>query len=149
MSTTVVGIGAPFRGDDAAGPAVVRRLRAGGLPAGVRTLELPDPSDLVAVLEQEDEVIVVDAVVGGPVGAVIELDPEHTDPAEPVAVSSHGVGVLQAITLAKHLAGSRPIAHTRLIGVGIEAPQALRSGLSPEVAAAVERAAEMIRGLTG
>ncbi len=148
MSTTVVGIGATFRGDDAAGPAVVRRLRAEGLPRGVRTLELPDPSDLVAVLEQEDDVIVVDAVVGGPAGVIIELDPEHADPAEPVAVSSHGVGVMQAIALAKNLSHGRPIARTRLIGVGIERPQALRAGLSPEVAAAVEHAAALIRRLT-
>ena len=148
MSTTVVGIGAPFRGDDAAGPAVIRRLRTVGLPEGVTTLEMRDPSDLVAVLEQEDEVIVVDAVVGGPAGAVIELDPDQVDPAAPLAVSSHGVGVLQAIALAKHLAGGRPIAHTRLIGVGIEPPRGYRPGLSPEVAAAVQHAADLIRDLT-
>ncbi len=149
MSTTVVGIGQAFRGDDAAGPAVVRRLRATGLPDGVHALEMPDPSLLVDLLEHEDEVIVVDAVVGGPAGAVIALDPEHADPSEPVAVSSHGVGVLQAIALAKQLNQGRPIAHTRRIGVGIERPQGLKAGLSPEVAAAVDRAADLIRSLTG
>ena len=146
--TTVVGIGQPFRGDDAAGLAVVRRLRAGGLPDGVRAVEMPDPTDLIALLEQEDDVIVVDAVVGGPAGTVLELDVEQLDPAEPLAVSSHGVDVQRAIALARTLAHGR-IAHTRLIGVGIERPNGLRAGLSPGVSAAVARAAELIRGLTG
>jgi len=144
---TVVGIGQPFAGDDGAGPAVIAALRHARLPAGVDVLELPDPADLIPVLERGGEVIVVDAVVGGPVGALIELDPDQRDPAEPLAVSSHGVGVMQALALARAVAGDRPVAHTRVFGIGIARPFITMRRLTPAVAAAVNRAARVIARL--
>jgi hydrogenase maturation protease len=144
MPVTVVGFGQPGAGDDGAGPAVLEALRRRGLPRGVRALALADPSALVPLLEAGGEVIVVDAVVGAPLGAVLELDSEDLDPAAPLAVSSHGIGVQQAIALARVLAGDRSLAHTRILGVGIERPVVRSTRLSPKVAAAIPRAADAI-----
>lgn len=145
MAVTVVGIGQSFAGDDGAGPAVIEALRAGGLPEGVRALELADPADLVPLLEQDDDVIVVDAVVCGTAGHVVELDPSEGDPAEPLAVSSHGIGVLQAIALARALCGR--VARTRILGITIERPLFNATRLSPRVAAAVPQATAAVRAM--
>jgi hydrogenase maturation protease len=147
MAVTVVGIGQPYAGDDGAGPAVVDALRTAGLPEGVRALEMTDPADLVPLLEEDDDVIVVDAVVCGTAGHVVELDPSENDPAEPLAVSSHGVGVLQAIALARALTGGRHVARTRIVGITIERPLLPSHRLSPKVAAAVPQATAAIRAM--
>lgn len=146
MAVTVVGIGQPFAGDDGAGPAVIEALRSTGLPDGVRALELSDPADLVPLLEHDEDVIVVDAVVCGTAGHVVELDPSEGDPAEPLAVSSHGIGVLQALALARALTRGH-VARTRILGITIERPLFQGTKLSPKVAAAVPQATAAIRAM--
>ncbi len=149
MSVTVVGFGQAGAGDDGAGPAVLAALRRRGVPPGVTVLDLAEPSALVPLLEAGGDVIVVDAVAGAPVGAVMELDAGDLDPAAPQAVSSHGIGVLQALALAHALSGDRPLARTRILGVGIKRPVVRAARLSPKVAAAVPRAASAVLRMLG
>ncbi len=105
----VFGLGNPDRGDDAAGRLVARRLRE-MLPADVTVLDQDgDAASLVPALRAQDAVWLVDAACSGaPAGTVHRLDCAAGDapPAGP-ASSSHGLGVAEALALARAL-GSLP-----------------------------------------
>lgn len=141
MSTRLVAcLGNELRGDDAAGLLVARELRA-SLPAGV---DLEEHSGDVVMLGESmarhAEVVVIDAVVA-PVasGSVLELDPKDAAAAR-VRSSSHGLGVLEALAIARAL-GAEP--HVRLIGI-VGSQFAL--GSKP-TAAVVTAASELARSL--
>ncbi len=132
----VIGLGNAWRRDDAAGLEVARRL-------GGRALE-GEPAGLIEALEGADEAVVVDAVSSGaPPGTVHRLEAGSSPlPAELFGVSStHALGLAEAVELARAL-GRLP---ARVVVYGIEgADFAPGSGLSPEVAAAVDRVVEEV-----
>ena len=99
-------------------------------------------------LEEGRRVVVVDAVVGGGApGAVMRLDARALA-AGPTPLSSHGIGVAEAIELARTLYGEGAVARVEIVGVAIDRPAAgARIGLSPAVAAAVEPAARLAASL--
>jgi hydrogenase maturation protease len=132
--TTVVGVGNEWRGDDAAGIEVARRLRA-ALP-DVRVLEVGgDPAALLDAWEGGGEVVVVDAIRSGATpGTIHRLDASALPPGLRSA-STHALGLADAVELARAL--DRLPARLDLYGIeagGLE-PGA---GLSPPVALAVE-----------
>jgi hydrogenase maturation protease len=101
----VLGIGNPDRGDDGAGPAVVRRLR--GLLTDETELveENGEAAALLARLEGAEAAFLVDACASGaPAGSVLRFDaaaaplPQHT-----FGLSTHGLGLAEAIELARAL----------------------------------------------
>lgn len=134
----VLGVGRRSRGDDGAGPEVVRRLK-GRVPRDVELLECAgDAGELMERWAGCAVALVVDAArsAGAPgtvhrfeaADAPIALDESHR--------STHGMGVAEAIGLSGAL-GRLP---RRLILYGIEAQAfELGTGLSPEVEAGVER----------
>jgi hydrogenase maturation protease len=62
QTVVFIGVGNPFRSDDAAGRAVARRLR-GEIPSGVKVLEeTGDGTELLEAWKGADCVILVDAV---------------------------------------------------------------------------------------
>ncbi len=133
MSRIVIGLGDPFRRDDAAGLAVAGQVRrVEGHPEPVACLELLDLWDAA------DDVVIVDAVRSGrPPGSVQVFEPL----VRPLEVSegfesTHGLRLLTAIGLAKEL-GRLP---DRLVVYGIEVGD-VKPGvqLSSAVAAAVDR----------
>lgn len=133
MSRMVIGLGNPFRRDDAAGLEAARRIRNAEshvLPVG--GLELLDLWDGV------DEVVVIDAMRSGrPPGSIRVFDAlaELSDVSEGFG-STHGLGLLSAIGLGGEL-GRLP---HRLVVYGIEAGDVAPGvELSPAVVAAVER----------
>jgi hydrogenase maturation protease len=135
----IVGIGQLAAGDDGVGLAVARELAGRGL--AVR--ESADASILLALLEAGHRVVVVDAVAGGgPPGAVIRLDPGALG-AGPTPLSSHGLGVAEAIALARALYGEPAVARLAIVGIAIARPAVHAVGLSPAVAAAVAPAAAL------
>lgn len=147
MRARVIGLGQAAAGDDGVGAAVVAELGRRELPAGTELCRLSDPSALVAWLETDGLVILVDAVLEAPAGRVLELTPDDLAACAPGRVSSHGIGVSQAIELAGVLhdvAGSPTI---RIVAVTIDRPTHYRHGLSAEVAAAVPVAVERVRVL--
>ncbi|MBN1529374.1 MAG: hydrogenase maturation protease [Thermoleophilaceae bacterium] len=137
----MLGIGNPWRGDDAAGLEVARRLRE----AGLRALEREgEPSTLLDAWEGEREVILVDAVSSGcEPGTVHRLDAAAAPlPAELFAVSTHHLSVADAVELARSL-GRLP---ERLELYGIEgAAFDAGGGMTPAVAEAVEAVAAELR----
>lgn len=139
----IVGIGQHAAGDDAVGLLVVRALAARGL----EIRESADASILLTLLEAERRVVVVDAVVGGgPPGAVLRLDTGALA-GGPAPLSSHGLGVADALELARTLYGDHIVANVAIVGVAIDRPTGSTIGLSPAVAAAVEPAATLVAAI--
>lgn len=138
----VIGLGQPARGDDGVGPAVIAALQEAP-PAGVELITLTDTAALIDLLDGTPTIL-VDAVaeVAEP-GAVLELT--VADLAGVSAVSTHGIGVPEALGLAEALHGPAVIAGLQVVGVAITGDVAMGRGLSEAVAAAVPVAAARIR----
>jgi hydrogenase maturation protease len=139
----VVGIGNPFRGDDAAGPEAVRRLRSRAA-AGVEVRECAaDPASLLEAFAGAARVVVVDAMASGePPGTVARFDAILRPlPAEGWRGGTHGLGVAEAVELGRVL-GALPAS---LEVVGIEgACWDHGAPLSPEVDEALDREIERL-----
>ncbi len=102
---TIVGIGNEFRGDDAVGLKVVRRLEI-SKPAGVRTIELTgDQSHLLELMCSTDALIIVDAVQSSaPAGTIFRMDAgKERVPENLMFFSTHSFGSLDAIETARTL----------------------------------------------
>jgi hydrogenase maturation protease len=110
-------------------------------------VQLVEPLDLVSLLESEERVVLVDAVLAAPAGQVVELQPEELASKAAQPASSHGLGAARAIELARALSPGG--AALRIIAVTITPPARYAIGLSPEVAAAVPIAADHIVSLLG
>ncbi len=142
MSLRVIGLGSPH-GDDAIGLAVARRLAREGLPPQVelRTCERPGV-DLLDALAGAGAAVLVDAVRSGSTpGRVEEIDPLALR--EGAGLSSHGLGVAEALALGRVL--RRLPAWLRVVGIEIATTRG--DGLTPPVAAAVGPACERVRAL--
>ena len=143
-TVVLVGAGNRSRGDDGAGPAVAERVAAKRIP-GLRIVQAGD--DAVALLDVwdgADELFVVDACrCGAEPGVVHRLDAAAAALASPsLRPSSHGLGVVEALQLARRVDRLPPTVWLFAIEVGV---CGLGSPLSAPVAAAVERvAAELI-----
>lgn len=139
----VLGVGNPDRGDDGVGRLVARLLH-GRLPTGVSIAECDGGAEEVLDrIAGADNVILIDAAVSGVrAGTIRQVDCVAGDvvPTGGVA-SSHGLGVAEAIALARTL-GCLP---RSCVIYAVEAKR-LTPGdeLSPEVAAAARTVAEHI-----
>lgn len=133
----MIGVGAAFAGDDAAGLMVAERLS--GAPFDV-IASAGVAADLVAAMEGRDDVLIVDACrSGAEVGAVHRLEVGRDPlPGWLAGVSSHGMGVAEAVELARSL-GILP-GRCRIWAIE-GATFTLGAPMSPEVVAAVERCA--------
>ena len=101
----VVGIGNEYRGDDAFGILVARRLRA---PAGgfCRIVEHSgEGASLLELFRDRGKVILLDAVrAGRPPGTVVRLDAsKRRIPARFFQYSTHEFGLAEAVELAREL----------------------------------------------
>ena len=149
MRARVIGLGQPAAGDDGVGLAVLQSLRQRGPLPDVELLEVADDLALVPLLETESTVVLVDAVAGDTPGNVVVLTPEELACRDRGATSTHGIGVAQAIALARVLADGVARAPVRIVAVTIRTPTGYGYGLSPAVAAAVPVAARRVLALLG
>lgn len=137
----VIGLGARAAGDDGVGLVIVDELRTRA-PADVELVQVAEPSAVIPLLATSMPVVIVDAVVidrSGP-GQVVELGADSL-PHGVRAVSTHGLGLVRALAIARLLADSgRDPPSIRIVGVTIEVPGVPALGLSAAVAAAVPRA---------
>ncbi|MCX5205788.1 hydrogenase maturation protease [Streptomyces sp. NBC_00237] len=150
--TAVIGVGNEFRRDDAAGPAVIHRLREratvrpllrGPFPA-LDLVECDgDPVRLIELWQGADLAVVVDAAHAHPAspGRVHRLELDSATPGRPSGTSSHGLGLGEAVELARVL-DRLP---RRLVVYAVEgADTELGVGLSAAVAAAVSEVADSV-----
>jgi hydrogenase maturation protease len=131
----VIGLGNAFRGDDAAGLEVARRL-------GARSFE-GEPVSLIDEWRDVDRLVLVDAMQSGAGAGAIRVVAAHAEalPAELRRPSTHLMGAAEAIELARTL-GFLP-QETYVYAIEGERFDA-GSGLSPAVTAAVGRVVELI-----
>ena len=132
----VIGLGHPDRGDDAVGTIVANRLSERA-PANVAAMALGETARLLDVIGGADEVIIVDAALSGaPPGTIHRLDANAGPlPQAMFAMSTHAMGVAEAIELARTL-GELP---ARCIVFAIEgASFDLGQQPTPQVAAAID-----------
>lgn len=139
----VIGIGNEFRGDDAAGLLVVRRLKEKP-PAGVEFLEQSgEATALMETMNQTGTVILVDAVQSGAeAGTIHRYDAsEQSMPAQFLRCSTHNFSVHDAIEMARALEKLPP----RLMVYGIEGSHFEPGAeLSPAVQTAMVEAVQRI-----
>jgi len=136
----IIGCGNRYRGDDAAGIMVAEKLRIGGVRAQTCS---GGSADLIEAWTGAEDVIVVDAVVSGaPVGNVQMWDSWQTTAPTIRTTSTHGLGLAEAIDLARNL--NRLPGRLRIYG--IEGRQfAAGEEISPKVNSAID---EVVRTIT-
>ena len=139
----MIGVGNAYRGDDAAGLVVARRLRERGVEAIEQEGE---PVALIDVFAARDAVVLVDAVQSGaPPGTVHRFDVSDGPLPRELrgSTSTHAVGLGEAIELARALGRLPP----RVVVYGVEGARfATGVGLSYEVEAALAPLVEAISG---
>lgn len=140
----VIGIGNSDRGDDAVGRVVARRLNTQRTP-GIRVVEHGGESaGLLDCLSGAETAYLVDAAnTGKRPGTISRFDVAATElPRVAFGCSTHGLGLAEAIELARAL-GKLP---RRCVVYAIEGrTYEVGAALSPEVAAAAEEVAKLIR----
>lgn len=140
----VIGVGNRVRGDDAVGPLVADELRetyGGVIPTMICDGDL---SDLVLQWSAATNVVIIDAMVSSHrrPGMTLEVDALASPlPTGKSMISSHGVGLAEAIELGR-LLGRLPRS-LRIIGVEARSFD-LFDPVTPEVAAVVPALAEKI-----
>ena len=145
-STVVVGLGQPFAGDDGVGPAVVAAL--GPCPAHVTVWSTSNALDLTDVMQHAQRVVVVDAALdAGPPGTVRVLDESALMAGETHPVSSHAVGVRDAVMLARVIHPGALHCTVVLVVVAVERPTQVTTHMSAVVQQAVGVAVERVRAL--
>ena len=128
----LIGVGNPYAGDDGAGRAVARRLRARNDCALEVREGSGEATSLMNAWTGFDDVILVDACRGaGPAGSVHRVGPDDLERVARLQhASTHSLGVAAAIGLGRAL-GTLP---SRLVIYAIEAGSSREGeGLSPEV----------------
>ena len=139
----VIGLGNEYRGDDAVGLVVARRLREAA-PESVRVLEESgEGAALIESWQGADFVILIDAVYLGAKPGTIHRFDAHVQPiaSKFFRFSTHDFGVAQAVELARALGRLPP----RLIVYGVEGKSFEAGvGLSPEVEAAAQEVVERV-----
>jgi hydrogenase maturation protease len=148
----VIGLGQRAAGDDAVGLAVLEHLRQVGAPPGIELVEAAEATALIELLQTRRPVVVVDAVLDRRrPGDVVELAEEELAALaeEPRVTSTHGVGVAQAIQLARALGPGGVSPHITIVGVTIAQPQRYTTGLSEAVRRAVPIAARLVLARIG
>jgi len=139
--TLIAALGNPLMGDDGAGRAILEELRRGGAEQRARLCDVGAAGvDLLIELKEERALILLDAVASAdPPGTVrVFRNGELFEYAETRGGGSHQPSLADTLRLGERLGMSLRM----LALVGITARQfELGQGLSPEVAAAVPRAA--------
>lgn len=148
----IIGVGNPDRGDDAAGRAVIARLRAclgdDFKADGIELIEhWGEATSLVETMAGSESVVIVDAAMSGAgPGTWQRFEAgQNALPSNLAEMSSHGFGVTQAIELARVL-GSLP-KRCRVYAIEGNSFEA-GTPLSADVAKAAEAvAAEIIQAI--
>ncbi len=139
----ILGVGNAYRGDDAAGLIVARKLRA-RLPAPITVMEHSgEGAALFDILQQAEHVFLIDAVRSGAAPGSIFRFTAHEQPLPTkfFHYSTHAFSIAEAVALA-HALQQLP---ARLIVYGIEGEN-FGAGLelSPQVEQAVAEVVERI-----
>jgi hydrogenase maturation protease len=143
LRTVVIGVGNAFRGDDAAGREVAKRVQErvpGELDVVVCELE---PTRLIDAWEGSELAVLVDAVSSGAEPGTVHRFDATSDPlpSREFRSSTHALGIGETIELARAI-GRLPAS---VVVFGIEGEVfGSGAGLSPHADEGVERAVELV-----
>ena len=143
MRTLILGLGNPILSDDAVGLRVARRVfeSIGGddvdlieaAASGLHTVQL---------LSRYDRAVIIDSIQDAErVGQALRLEPDELE-THPL-LSSHGVGLGQAIRVAKQL-GMRLPEHLLIYAIAIADPYSFGERLTPELERALPSLVQQI-----
>jgi hydrogenase maturation protease len=141
VGTLVIGCGNLLRGDDAAGPVLIRRMSERGLPEGVRCVDGGTAGmDVAFQMRGVGHVILVDACTSGSEpGAVFEVPGSEVENLPPLTgITMHSFRWDHAIALGRRLLKDEYPANVTaylIEGVNFEVGE----GLSPAVDRAVDQ----------
>ena len=139
----VIGVGNPFRGDDAAGLLVARLLKDMGLDSSMIVEQSGEGAALMEAWKGAGAVILIDAVSSGSSPGTFHcLEPiQQPLPAQMFHSSTHAFSLPDAIEMARALNELPP----RLLVFGIEGRN-FQAGaeLSPEVSDALPKVAKQV-----
>lgn len=139
----VIGIGNEYRGDDALGLLVVRKLAERKL-AGIEIIEASgEGTELIELMKDAPAAILVDAArSGAAAGTILRFEMGNSPlPGNFSAHSTHAFGIAEALEMARALNQLPP----RLIVFGIEGQNfELGSEMSQEIRMGIEHAVDMI-----
>ncbi len=140
----VLGIGNILRGDDGFGVRVAEELQRRRLPRGAKVV-IAESRGLAHTedIQQAERVLIIDAIDAGKApGTVIVFSPERVRELDADS-SPHGLGMLGILKLLETLGHCPPVTI-----IGCQRGNALEGeALSPEVAKAVNRAADLVQGM--
>jgi len=150
LRARIIGIGQDSAGDDGIGIAVARRLLNMRLPGDIEVIERSEPSAIITqLINGVERVILVDAIIdNASTGRIVQIDPSRTRASTGRLLSTHGIGLLEAIDLARTLDEAAMPRQIVIVGITIEQPTRYRAELSEPVAAAIPLAAELALKLT-
>jgi len=135
MTTLVVGLGHPDRGDDAVGLVAAGAMQAFGLPD---TNVVTSTTGLLGIIDDVaacERLVVIDAIRSGAVpGTVVQFEARHLPTGLRSSFSSHAVGLAEEIALLDNL-GHLP---TKVEVIGLELEDvAIGTDLGPAVVKAM------------
>ena len=129
----IVGFGNPLMGDDGIGPAVVRHLSRLELAAPVACHELSDILHLPAVWSEQQEVWMIDAVIGGePPGTIHRIAHDDVLSLTHRADTVHHLGLTEGLRWILH-------AHPEMARVRF-----YLWGVEPETVSPIEALSEIV-----
>lgn len=140
----VLGIGNVLLGDEGVGVHAVRRLEQEAWPPHVKLLDGGTGGfHLLSLFQEFDRIVLVDATMDGrPPGTVRVIRPRFASD-YPRTLSAHDIGLKDLVESAA-LLGLTP--EVVLVTVSVTTlPEGLDADLSPEVAGALPRVAELVR----
>lgn len=115
-SLLIIGLGNPWRGDDGVGPHVAQALSRLSRPDVRVQCAAQDALSLIQSWEGAQRVYAIDAVqTGQREGSILRLDALRAPLPTASAYSSHGLGLAEAVALARQL--HRLPDHLTLIGI--------------------------------
>jgi hydrogenase maturation protease len=140
----IIGIGNPFRNDDAAGLHATRLLKKMDFESSIILEHSGEGASLMEMWKGADAVILIDAVSSGsPPGTIHRLQPANRPlPAQMFQSSTHAFSLPHAVEMARALNQLPP--HLLVFGIEGQNFQA-GSELSPEVRSVLPEVANQVR----
>lgn len=146
----IIALGQAVAGDDGAGLAVLEALEqriddTGTGREGLDLVRARDASELCDLVCDVGRVILLDALTGaGPPGRILVASVEDLSARPSSELSTHGLGVRQAIELSRVASPDRACKDIRVVAVTIDPPAAYSTALSPAVERAIPEAVAAI-----
>ncbi len=139
----IIGIGNLLMKDEGVGIHAIQEMEKLNLPADIKLIDGGTSPDLIAYLQANDKVIIIDAAkAGGEPGAIYRFKPEDIKAERSALDSAHELSIIESLNMLE-LTGSAP---KEVIIIGVE-PKEIDWGmeLSPEIKKIMPKIIDAVR----